>query len=431
MEYLKRIKDSLSVNAYISIEEQLAVKSAKEIDKKIEKGIDVGLLSAVPYGVKDNIITKGIKTTCSSKMLSNFIPEYNSFVCDAMQKNGGVMLGKTNMDEFGMGNTSVTSYYGKILNPLNYRCSAGGSSGGSAAAVAGDLAVFTLGSDTGGSIRLPASFCGVIGFKPSYGKVSRNGLIAYASSLDTIGVLAKNVSDTAAIYNIISVCDNNDFTFAYKEIPKEQLRVGLISDNKEVIECGKIFEEMGAEIKQINLDEVLSYCEKVYYIIACSEAASNLARYDGMNYGYRGVGKTREEIIENTRCEGFGAEVKKRIIFGNYLLSEKRELILKGQALRNKITSRFKDIFKDVDVLVMPTVGVGAPEYENLGEKYNLSYDNYTVIANIIGAPAINIPIISDERGMPIGVSLMSEKYTDLFLLNVSKAVEEKIRGEK
>lgn len=431
-EKFNNIRKNPEINAYITLCENQALLNAEKIDKKIVGGEKINLLAGIPYSVKDNILTCGVETTCASKILKGYIPSYSAFVYELLEKRESIMLGKTNMDEFGMGGSSLNSAYGKVLNPCNNGYSPGGSSGGSAASVAGDMAVFSIGSDTGGSVRQPALYCGIAGFKPSNGRISRFGLTAYASSLDTIGIMANEVEDIKLVFNNISVYDKRDFTMVKtpeKSLP-QNIRVGVVSEDEEIIKVAEELSKSGIKTVKISLDDIISYSEKIYYIIACCEAASNLGRYDGIGYGFCPDNyENHQDMVLKTRSEGFGDEVKARIIMGNHILSDERVLLENAQNLREEIKSRLKEVFKNVDVIILPVKTGGAVKY---GEEQGKSGDErYNVLANLSGSPAISIPVGKNKNGMPVGIGIMADRFCDELLLEFAEKLEELIRGEK
>ena len=433
-----RSEDS-KYNSYITVCDD-AVEQAKEIDKKIASGELKGPLAGVPVAVKDNICTKGILTTCASKMLSNFVPPYDATVVKKLKEAGMVILGKTNMDEFAMGSTTETSYFGPTVNPCGTNKVPGGSSGGSAASVAADLAPVSLGSDTGGSIRQPASFCGVTGLKPTYGTVSRYGLVAFASSLDQIGPIGKSAEDCALLYDIICGEDEKDqssvayegvnvenitsFDVSGKKIgiPEEYFGEGIDEDVKaRVMEAVRSFEAKGAVVETFKMP-IMEYAIPTYYIIACAEACSNLSRYDGVKYGYRpeGVDNLMDLYIKS-RSEGFGMEVKRRIMLGNFVLSSGYYDAYYNKALQAKalIKKAFDEAFTKYDVVigpVAPTTALTAGESLSDPLKMYLG-DICTVLINIVGLPAISVPCGNDKNGMPVGMQIIGKHYDEETIL--------------
>ncbi len=442
-KYISAIEsDNKKYNAYVSTAFDKAIENAKAADKMIANG-SASALTGIPMTLKDNICSDGDLTTCASKILEGFRPYYDSTVWSKLKAQGAVMLGKTNMDEFAMGSTSETSCYGAPLNPRNVSHVTGGSSGGGAAAVCANLAAYALGSDTGGSIRQPASFCGIVGLKPTYGAVSRYGLIAYGSSLDQIGVLANSVKDTAAVFDAISGADSNDqtsvdFDFgnisdALGQTDVKGLKIGIAKEYfdgisfeiKDAIDSTiKFFEDNGAEIIDISLP-VLKQALPVYYIIACAEASSNLGRYDGIRYGYRAENVNDvEEMILKTRTEGFGDEVKRRIMLGTYVLSSGYydAYYKKACLLRENLIADFDEIFNTCDVLIAPTAPSTAFPLNFKGASPVEMYlsDIATVPINITGVPAISVPIKNDSKGLPIGMQIIGKKFSEKTIMNTA-----------
>lgn len=425
-----------SLNAYITVNKDSALDQAKEVQARLENGERRSPLAGVPVAVKDNICTKGILTTCGSKMLSDFIPPYDATVVKKLKAVDMIILGKTNMDEFAMGSTGESSFFGAALNPYDNSSAAGGSSSGSSSAVAGGEAVIALGSDTGGSIRMPAAYCGAVGLKPTYGAVSRYGLIAYASSLDTIGVIGKNTLDAAALFGIIKGKDEKDSTSvdspeidldAVKSYSLKGKSVGVIeAENPAVKAAVKSLEAMGAEVREIELS-ALKYALPAYYIIACAEASSNLARYDSIRFGYKSEGADNlNELFVNSRSEGFGFEVKKRIMVGTFVLSAGfyDEYYLKALKVKKLICSEFETLFKNCDFILSPVTKGEAPKlnqrYETQAEKYNA--DIYNICANLAGLPALSIPIIKNK--MPLAVQLIGKAFSEAELLGAGYKLE-------
>ena len=446
--YVEKINEKeKEVQAFITTLTQEAVEQASNIQKEIEEGNITGDYAGIPIGIKDNICTKGIKTTCASKMLENFVSPYDASVVEKLKQEHLINLGKLNMDEFAMGASTEYSYFKKTRNPRNLNAVPGGSSGGSAAAVAANMVPWALGSDTGGSIRQPASFCGVVGLKPTYGLVSRYGLVAFASSLDQIGPITKDVEDAAILLNIIAGHDKKDTTSVNIEkkdytkslknsvkglkigIPKEYFGEGI---NQEV--KGKLkqaiakYKELGAKVEEFSLN-IADYALATYYIIACAEASSNLGRFDGIRYGYRtqNYGNLKE-LFKNSRSEGFGAEVKRRIILGTYVLSSGYydAYYKKAQQVRTLVKNEFKNAFEKYDVLLTPTSPTVAFE---IGTKSNNPLEMYladicTVSVNIAGLPAISIPCGVDSKNMPIGMQLIGNHFAEETILNAAYAFE-------
>lgn len=442
-KYISAIEnENQKYNAYVSTTFDKALENAKLADEMIAKGTATAL-TGIPMTLKDNICSDGDLTTCCSKILRGFRPYYDSTVWSKLKAQGAVMLGKTNMDEFAMGSTSETSCYGAPLNPRNTNHVTGGSSGGGASAVAANLAPYALGSDTGGSVRQPASFCGIVGLKPTYGAVSRYGLIAYGSSLDQIGVLAQSVKDTAIVFDTISGVDANDQTsvdFDFGNIADtldntdvKGLKIGIAKEyfeniNEEmkaaILDAVKLYEANGAEIIDISLP-VLKQALPVYYIIACAEASSNLGRYDGIRYGYRPESYNDvEEMILRTRTEGFGDEVKRRIMLGTYVLSSGYydAYYKKACLLRENLISDFDEIFNTCDILIAPTAPNTAFSLNYSGASPVDMYlsDIATVPINITGVPAISVPIKNDSNGLPIGMQIIGKKFSEKTILKAA-----------
>ena len=442
------------VKAFISVTAEQALATAKQVDDKIAAGESISLLEGIPLGVKDNMCTKGIKTTCASQILANFIPPYESTVTQKLRDAGVVVVGKTNLDEFAMGSSTENSSYQVTANPWDLERVPGGSSGGSAAAVAAGECVVSLGSDTGGSIRQPASFCGVVGLKPTYGLVSRFGLVAYASSLDQIGPFSRSVEDSAILLSAIAGYDSNDATSLKVDIPdytqylqpelKKGLKVGIITEtfgdglDSVVAETVKgaiaKLEELGAEVKEISCPR-FRYGLPVYYMIASSEASANLARYDAVKYGVRSQADNLVNMYTNTRAAGFGAEVKRRIMLGTYALSAGYydAYYLKAQKVRTLIKEDFDKAFADVDVLVCPTspstaFKAGAKTADPI-EMY-LS-DLMTIPVNLAGLPGMSIPCGFDEAGLPIGLQLISNVLREDVLFHTAYAYEQATEWHK
>lgn len=445
----KRIHETNpNINAYITLIEDQAKETAKKIDQKRIKGEKLGALAGIPVAIKDNICVKGIPTTCGSKILSNFVPPYDATVVKKLKEADAIIIGKTNMDEFAMGSSNEHSFFGIVKNPSDLERIPGGSSGGSAAAVASDMTIMALGSDTGGSIRQPAGLCGVVGMKPTYGRVSRYGLVAFASSLDQIGVLTKDVCDCALLLSVIAHHDPKDSTSLDVErqdynsflngevkgikmgIPKEYFGEGLESEVRDSVMKGvKILEKHGMMVEDISLphtDKAIA----TYYVLCTAEASSNLARYDGAKYGYRAKGDFElSEMYKKTRSDGFGAEVKRRIILGTYVLSAGYydAYYAKAQKVRTIIKEDFDKAFEKVDVVITP---ISPTTAFKIGEKIDdpltmyLS-DIYTTSANLVGIPAISIPCGKDSKGLPIGLQIMGKPLSEGLLLKVAHALEQ------
>ena len=436
------------VHSFVTIDEEGAMNRAKEVQKLIDDGTLTGPLAGVPVAIKDNLCTKGMLTTCSSKILYNFIPTYTAEAVLNLEKAGAVILGKTNMDEFAMGSTTETSAYGVTKNPWNTEHVPGGSSGGSCAAVAAEECFYALGSDTGGSIRQPSSFCGVTGIKPTYGTVSRYGLIAYGSSLDQIGPVAKDVTDCATILEAITSYDKKDSTSVKREdtdftsalvddvkgmkigIPRDYLGEGLDPEVKTaILAAAKTLEEKGAIVEEFDLS-LVEYAIPAYYIIAAAEASSNLARFDGVKYGYR----TKEyeglhNMYKKSRSEGFGPEVKRRIMLGSFVLSSGYYDAYYLKALRTKalIKQAFDKAFEKYDVILGPAAPTTAPKLgESLSDPLKMYLgDVYTVSVNLAGLPGISLPCGLDSKGLPIGLQLIGDCFKEKNIIRAAYAYEQ------
>lgn len=435
-------------NCFVTVDAEGARKQAEAVQKKIDDGELTGPLAGVPVAIKDNMCTKGLLTTCSSKILSNFYPTYTAEAVVQLEKAGAVIVGKTNMDEFAMGSTTETSYYGETKNPWDITKVPGGSSGGSAAAVAAEEVPYALGSDTGGSIRQPAAFCGVTGIKPTYGRVSRYGLIAYGSSLDQIGPLAKDVTDCATILEIISTHDtkdstsvdrtDTDFTSALVDdvkgmkigIPRDYFGEGIDPDVKEqVLAAAKTLEEKGAVVEEFDLS-LVEYAIPAYYIIASAEASSNLERFDGVKYGYRTDEYTDlHNMYKKTRSEGFGAEVKRRIMLGSFTLSSGYYDAYYIKALKTKalIKKAFDKAFESYDVILGPVAPTTALKLgESLSDPLKMYLgDIYTVSVNLAGLPGISLPCGYDRNGMPVGLQLLGNAFDEKAIIRAAYAFEQ------
>lgn len=451
-EYLKRIEETdKEINSYITVTYDEARKNAESAQKLIDSG-EAKPLTGIPLSVKDNICTKGIKTTCASHMLEDFKPVYDATVMEKLKNENIVLLGKTNMDEFAMGGSSQTSYFGGVKNPCDTTRVTGGSSGGAAASVAAKLCAAALGSDTGGSVRQPASFCGVTGLKPTYGAVSRYGLIAFASSLDQIGVLANSAEDAGYVLNTIAGYDENDATSSQKAggdylsligsdlsgmkigIPKEFFAEGISDEVKaKVLEAAKFYENRGAKLVQTSMPS-LPYAVSAYYLISSAEAASNLSRFDGIKYGHRAKdGDTFNELIKHTRREGFGEEVKRRILLGNYALSSGYydAYYKNASRIRRKIREEYASIYEECDIIITPT----APETAyKIGQQENDPVKMYmadicTVTVNIAGLPAISTTCGYDRGGMPIGMSIVGKAFDEARIIAAADAFEKEFSG--
>ena len=448
--YLDRIDEKeKDVQAFVTVEDRETVlKKAKEADEKMKNGRTS--LEGIPVGIKDNMCTKGVKTTCSSKMLENFVAPYDATVVEKLNENGMISLGKLNMDEFAMGGSTEYSYFHKTYNPWDLNRVPGGSSGGSAAAVAANLVPWALGSDTGGSIRQPASLCGVVGLKPTYGLVSRYGLVAFASSLDQIGPLTKDVTDSAILLNVIAGHDakdttsenieKKDYTKSLKNdvkgmkiaLPKEFIGEGINEEVKNaILDAANKFRELGAEVEECSLD-IGKQALATYYIIACAEASSNLGRFDGIRYGYRSENYDNlKDIYKNSRSEGFGPEVKRRIILGTYVLSSGYydAYYKKAQKVRTVIKKQYEELFKKYDLILTPTSPTVAFK---IGEKSSNPLEMYladicTVPVNIAGLPGMSVPYTVDSNGMPIGVQLIGGYFKEEKIFRAAYTLEQAV----
>lgn len=436
-----------AINAYSFVAYDEAVKQAEHVQTKIDAGEQLSPLAGVPMGIKDNICTKGIVTSCGSKMLDNFIPTYNATVVDRLSDAGAVILGKTNMDEFAMGGSTETSYYGATKNPWDTKRVPGGSSGGSAAVVAANEAVYSIGSDTGGSIRQPCSFCGVSGIKPTYGSVSRFGLVAFASSLDQIGPIGRTVEDCAHVFSIIEGHDKKDSTSVSRPkmdfsnvfdgdvkgikigIPRNYFDVGIDEDVKvPVLDAAKKLESLGAIVEEFDMP-IVEYAVPTYYVLACAEASSNLSRYDGVKYGHRSENaKSLEEVYYKSRNEGFGMEVKRRIMLGSFVLSSGYydAYYKKGLQVRGLIQKSFNDAFDKYDMILSPnapTVAYKLGENNTDPLKMYLG-DIYTVSVNLAGVPAVTVPCGFGAHGMPVGLQLIGRPFGEPTLVRAAHAFQ-------
>ena len=454
MEVIDRINTvEDKVEAFITKTPELALETAAKVDEKIAAGCEIGMLEGIPMSIKDNICTNNVRTTCASKMLENYVPTYDAFVTKRMKESNIPIMGKTNMDEFAMGSSTESSYFMKTRNPRDLERVPGGSSGGSAAAVAASEAIFALGSDTGGSIRQPASFCGIVGLKPTYGLVSRFGLVAYASSLDQIGPLTKDVTDCANVLNLIAGHDAMDSTSLninvpdYTKalsmgvkglrigVPKEYIGEGISKDVRAAIEnTVALYKSLGATVEEFSMP-LAKYALPAYYIVASAEASSNLARYDGIKYGYRAEEYSDlMDLYKKTRSEGFGLEVQRRILLGTYVLSSGYydAYYKKAQKARDAFRNTFNDAFAKYDVILTPTTPNTAWRF---GEKSNDPTEMYledicTVSINIAGLPAISVPCGVDGQGLPIGMQLIGNSLSEETLLRAAYSFEQECKME-
>ncbi len=449
--YLDRIKKyEDEIGAFVTVLEDSALEAAKKSDEKRKNGEELGYLEGIPVAIKDNICTKNIKTTCSSKMLLDFIPPYDATVIEKLKEAGAILIGKTNLDEFAMGGSTENSSIKKTKNPWNTKRVPGGSSGGSIAAVTADFVPFSLGSDTGGSVRQPASYCGIVGFKPTYGTVSRYGLVAFASSLDQIGPSTKTVYDAAMTLNVLMGHDKKDSTSADREyndltdaigkdvagmkiaIPKEYFGEGINEEVKEkVLNAAEILKSKGAIVEEISMS-MSKNALAVYYILACAEASSNLARYDGIRFGH--VSDSYEDLeamYKNSRSEGFGAEVKRRIMLGTYVLSSGYydAYYKKAQQVRTLIQKEYEEVFSKYDLILTPTAPTVAFEFgvssENPLEMY--LNDICSVPINVAGLPAMSMNAGFDKDKMPIGVQLIAKQFNEYDILRAGSMIESEL----
>lgn len=462
-------KKETEIHGFVTVDAQGARKQAQTVQKMLDEGVRLGALAGVPVAIKDNLCTKNLRTTCSSKMLSDFIPTYTAQAVTKLQEAGAIIIGKTNLDEFAMGGTTETSYYGTTRNPWNPAHVPGGSSGGSAAAVAAEECSYALGTDTGGSIRQPSAFCGVTGMKPTYGTVSRYGMIAYGSSLDQIGPIAKDVTDCAAILEAITSYDRKDATSVCREggsilesrqypqltwgkdmamdsrftdaltddvrgmrigIPREYFGTEVDAEVREaVLHAAKILEEKGAVTEEFSLP-MTEYTAMVYSVIACAEASSNLARFDGVKYGYRaGEYANLHEMYKKSRTEGFGAGVKRRILFGTLVLSSGyyEDYYLQALRARTLIKQEFDRAFQKYDVILCPSAATTAPKIAADSHAGTPSHvgDIHTVSVNLAGLPAISLPCGKDKNGLPIGLQLIGDCFQEKKILRGAYAFEQ------
>lgn len=433
------------VKAFLTVTKDEALQKAEQLDQQPLEGR--GPLFGLPVGIKDNIVTKGIRTTCASKMLEDFVPVYDATAVEKLDEAGMVSVGKLNMDEFAMGSTTERSFFQETHNPWNLDRVPGGSSGGSAAAVAAGEVPFALGSDTGGSVRQPAAFCGIVGMKPTYGRVSRSGLVAFASSLDQIGTLTRTVEDNALLLSAIAGQDDRDATSSPKEVPdfraaltgdikglkiavpQEYLGEGVSEEVRTAVKAAlQTLSSLGATYDEVSLPHV-KYASSTYYVIACAEASSNLARFDGIRYGYRPEGvKNLEELYLRARAEGFGDEVKKRILFGTYALSadHHEDVYVKSQRVRTLIAQDFAKVFETYDVIIGPTSATTAYPLHDLVKDPITLYANdvLTVPINLAGIPAISVPC-GFADGLPIGLQIIGKHFDEATLYKVAHAYEQ------
>lgn len=454
--HIKKIEEmEPSVNAFITLDKENALKRADEIDAKVARGERLEVLAGLPIGLKDNIVTKGLRTTCASKMLENFNPPYDATVVQNIKRHDGIIIGKTNMDEFAMGGSTETSYFGKTRNPINNKVVPGGSSGGSAAAVGAGEVPLALGSDTGGSVRQPASYCGVVGIKPTYGVVSRYGVVSMANTLDQVGSFGRDVRDAVLMLNAVKGYDRKDSTSARKLIPAylidndssndlkflKDLKVALpkeyleLKSSNEEIQAlyersVKLFEENGAKIEYISLPH-LKYALETYYIIMTSEVSSNLARFDGIRYGHRAKEyNTVNELYTNSRTEGFGEEVKRRIMTGTYSLSAgyTDEHYKKALKVRTLIKEDYDKAFKDHDIILSLTSPILPFEFDSIINDPVEMYksDLYTVPVNIAGLPSMSVPM-GKVDGLPVGLQITGDRFMEEKIIKAALGFEKAV----
>lgn len=451
--YIKNIKEKEEyINAFISLQEEKALKKAKEIDEKIAKGEKVGKLAGIPIAIKDNLCTNGIATTCASKMLEDFIPPYDATVIKRLQEEDAILIGKTNLDEFAMGSSTENSAFKITKNPIDISRVPGGSSGGSAAAVGSNMVPLALGSDTGGSIRQPASFCGIVGMKPTYGLVSRFGLIAFGSSLDQVGPLSMTVEDNAYLLNVLAGEDDLDGTTT-KNLERKDYTLGIDSGikgmkigipiefieeeglNEEIKEAMlkdiEILRELGAQVEEFSLSSTKDGLAP-YYIISSAEASANLARFDSIRYGYRTKDyNSVEDLVEKSRSEGFGKEVKRRIMLGTYALSSGYydAYYNKAQKFRAKLKQDFKEAFKEYDIIMGPVSPILPFKIGERCEDPTAMYlaDIYTININLATVPALSMPGGKSKEGLPIGLQLIGDVFTEDKIYKVAYALEKKL----
>lgn len=445
--YLKSAREcNKKLNAYVKLTDEFAFESAKKVDEKISKNKELDQLEGIPMSLKDNIFTQGIETTCCSNMLKGFVPTYDATVWALLKAQNAVLVGKTNMDEFAMGCTCKTSCFGAVKNPHDLNKVPGGSSGGSAAAVCANISVYSLGTDTGGSIRQPASFCGIVGLKPTYGAFSRYGVVDFAASLDFVGPMAANVEDVAILYDNLAQKDPKDSTSAkgrgvsaYKNLNKDikGIKIGLPKQcftaldkdvEKAITDAMKIYMDLGAEFIELDMP-IIAYALSIYYALATSEAAANFSKFDGIKIGNKAEKYVSGiDLISQNRAAGFGEEVKRRLLLGTYMLNSKagEKYLEKSRKIRAEIVKSFDKAFKMCDIMLTPTVSNTAPrhDYEPTDQMQSYISDICTVPANMAGIPAISIPCGKDSSKMPIGMQLIANKFEEPLLLNVAHKFE-------
>lgn len=436
-----------SMNSFITLDYEGALKSASGIDEKLKNGEELGVLAGLPIGLKDNIITRNLRTTCGSKMLEHFIPPYDAHVVERIRNSDGIIVGKTNLDEFAMGGSTETSYFGPTKNPANLDLTAGGSSGGSAAAVATYEAALSLGTDTGGSTRQPAAFSNIVGIKPSYGLISRYGVVPMANTLDAVGVFGRDVKDATLMLNAISGFDSKDLTSVKsKEIILEAennikgMKVALLKEfgainidkniEEEFNKARQKFEEAGAIVEEVSVPSI-DYAMEIYHIISCAEASSNMARFDGIRYGFRAEEyESLDELYIKSRTEGFGDEVKKRVLMGTYFLNgdKREEYYMKSLKLRTLLIQDFKKVFSNFDIIISPTTTSMPYVLDKVGEKeYTHSSSIFTAPVNLAGLCAISLPCGSDIE-LPVGLQIIGDRFKDSKIINAALGFERLVK---
>ncbi len=436
----KKCEENKEYNCFITLDLEYAKKQAESAQKLIDEG-KASSLTGIPIAVKDNILTRGMKTTCASKMLETFVPDFDATVIEKLKSENFILFGKSNLDEFAMGNTTETSYFGRVLNPIDKTRVSGGSSGGSACCVKLGLSPASLGSDTGGSVRQPASFCGVFGLKPTYGRVSRYGLVAFAPSLEQIGVFGNSALDTLTVLNTISGKDKKDSTTLSSvpcELKKINGKIGLVKEffdfsdpeiAKAVELSAKEFEKLGFSVEYCSLKS-LKYAVSAYYVISSAEASSNLSRFDGIKYGFSEHGESFSDILKNSRTNGFGTEVKRRIMLGNYVLSEGfyEKYYIKAKSVQNRLRTEFSELFKTYGFLITPTAP-SLPEKagKSLTPSSVYNSDILTVTGNLTGLPSISVPC-AEVLGLPVGMSITGKAFSESEIISLADLFERKCR---
>lgn len=452
-KYIEKIeKYEEKIGAFIHYDKEQILKDAQKIDEKIKSGGKVGKLAGIPIAIKDNICTKDMPTTAASKMLENYISPYDATIIEKIKAEDGIILGKTNMDEFATGSTTKTSYFHMTHNPYDLEKVPGGSSGGSAAAVAADMAPIALGTDTGGSIRQPASYCGIYSIKPTYGKISRYGVLAYASSFDQVGPMGKSVEDISYMLDVLSFHDKKDTTsldidyISTRQHLKDDIKgkkialpLSYFKNNvseeieQSILKTAENFQKLGAKVAKIDADK-LAYSLPAYYILTSSEASSNFAKFDSIGYGYRSASyENLEQLYKNTRAEGFGEEVKRRIFLGVYMLSAQNyeKYFVKAAKVRRIVKNTFDKIFNDFDAILTPVTSTTAPKIDGTDTPVDIyRSDKYTIPANVAGLPALTMPCGYDKDGMPIGMQLIGNHLEEKTILNLAYKYEKEYKEQ-